>query len=294
MKRYLALSFVIVAAPALFAQKPTIVDGGVLDAASFAKDPKTGFGTATAPGTLVAIFGTFNASTVASADTIPYSTGLGGVSVTVGGVQAPLQNVILDQTTSGGFPFITAQIPFGVLGGQTSGNANVVVTVNNVSSDPKSMPFVAVAPGIFTIPANGLGNAVLVLTDPGPDQGKIAAPNSAAILNYPAVPIKVGQRGFFYATGLGAMTPPVVEGNGGFEDKDANGNPIGHQVNSPPTVLIGGITAKVEYAGVSGFPGVYQINIVIPSGVPTGSKVPLQIKTADGSVTSNTATIAVQ
>src|ERR1700740_3410749 len=134
MKR-IAIGLMMAAAPALFAQKPVVADGGVLKGASFAKDSKTGLGLPTSVGSLVAIFGTFTASTVASADTIPYSTSLGGVSVTIGGVQAPLQNIILDQATSGGFPFITAQVPFDALGSVASGNANVVVTINNVSSD---------------------------------------------------------------------------------------------------------------------------------------------------------------
>jgi uncharacterized protein (TIGR03437 family) len=286
MKRYLGIGLALFSAAGLFAQKPVVADGGVLNAASFAKDSK-GLGTATAPGSLVAIFGTFNASTVAAADTIPYSTALGGVSVTVNGIDAPLQNVEF----TGAFPFLTAQVPFGILGSQNSGNMNVVVTVNSVASDPKAMPFVSVAPGVFTIPATGTGNAVLVMTD-GDNVGKIAAPNPAAVLNYPAAPIKVGGRAFFYATGLGTLSPAVKEGLGGLEGRGAN-DPV-PQVISPPTVVIDGITAKVEYAGVSGYPGVYQVNIVVPTGVRSGNNITLQVKSADGSVTSNTATIAVQ
>src|SRR5215472_2169953 len=130
----LCLTAPIFVAP-IFAQKPVIADGGVLNAASFAKNAQ-GLGTATAPGSLVAIFGTFPASTVAAADTIPYSTSLGGVSVNFGDVSAPLQNVILDKNASGGFPLIIAQVPFGILGNQLSGNVNVTVTVNGVPSDP--------------------------------------------------------------------------------------------------------------------------------------------------------------
>lgn len=282
MKRILGIGLLI-ASPALFAQKPVIADGGVLDAASFAKNAQ-GLGTATAPGSLVAIFGTFPASTVAAADTIPYSTSLGGVSVNFGGTDAPLQNVILDAAASGGFPFIVAQVPFAILGSQPSGNVNVTVTVNGVTSDAKAMPFVATSPGIFTIPATGQGNAVLVMTD-GDNVGKIAAPNPAAVLNYPAAPIKIGQRAFFYATGLGVMNPPVKEGTSGLDG-------VTHQVSPYPTVLVGGVPATVEYAGVSGYPGVYQINIVMPPGVAKGDKISFQIKTADSA--SNTATVAVQ
>src|SRR5262249_34240459 len=159
-------------------------------------------------------------------------------SVTIGGKQAPLQNVILDQAASGGFPFITAQVPFDAINGP-SASADVVVTVNNVASDPKSMPFLSFAPGIFTIPANGQGNAVMVMTD-GDNVGKIAAPNPQAVLNYPAAPIKIGQRAFFYATGLGAMTPSVPAGSGGLPKSSSDPVP---QVNPYPTVLIGGVPA---------------------------------------------------
>ena len=281
MKLPFGIGLLIFSSAAASAQQPVIADGGVLNAASFAKDSK-GLGTATAPGSLVAIFGTFsNTSIVQAADTIPYSTSLGGVSVSVNGVSAPLQNV----TLTGQFPFITAQIPFEVLGSQNSASASVVVTVNGVPSDPKSMPFVSVAPGIFTIPATGAGNAVLVMTD-GDNVGKIAAPSPASVLNYPAAPIKAGGRAFFYATGLGALTPAVKNGDGGLDN-------VIHQVVYP-TVMIDGLAAKVEYAGASGYPGVYQVNIVMPSGVHSGGAIQMQVISPDGSVTSNTATIAVQ
>ncbi len=281
MKRYLGIGLLLATAP-LFAQKPSIADGGVLNAASFAKNAQ-GLGTANAPGSLVAIFGTFNATTVAAADTIPYSTTLGGVNVKIGGIDAPLQNV----TLTGAFPFITAQVPFGVLNGAASGNADVVVTVNGTASDPKSMPFASFAPGIFTIPANGQGNAVMVYVDPSDNTAKIAAPNPAAVLNYPAAPIKVGTSAFFYATGLGALSPPIQEGTSGLDG-------VTHDTNPHPQVFIGGVPATVAYAGVSGFPGVYQVNVTIPPGVQSGSSVPVQIKNADGSIVSNIGTIAVQ
>ncbi len=284
MKRHLGLALLLSVTP-VFAQKPVVADGGVVNAASFAIDPNTKLGAPTGVGSLVAIFGTFPASTVAAADTIPYSTSLGGVSVTIGGKQAPLQNIILDPAASGGFPFITAQVPFDAISAP-SANADVVVTVNGVNSDPKPMPFRSFAPGIFTIPANGQGNAVMVMTD-GDNVGKIAAVNPQAVLNFPAAPIKIGQRAFFYATGLGALTPPVKEGEGGLDG-------VTHEVLPHPVVTIGGVPATVEYAGISGFPGVYQINIIIPTGVPIGNSVPVQIKSADGAIVSNTGTIAIQ
>src|SRR5271166_6597847 len=58
-----------------FAQPPSVADGGVLNGASFVK------GQAVTVGSLVSIFGTNLASGLSSADTIPLSTTLGGVSV---------------------------------------------------------------------------------------------------------------------------------------------------------------------------------------------------------------------
>ena len=47
------------------------------------------------------------------------------------------------------------------------------------------------------------------------------------------------------------------------------------------------------FSGIApGFPGVYQINIIVPAGSPTGNAIPLQIQMG-GITTSNTITIAV-
>jgi uncharacterized protein (TIGR03437 family) len=63
--------------------------------------------------------------------------------------------------------------------------------------------------------------------------------------------------------------------------------------NTPPIVLVGGITVQVDFAGLSPqFPGVYQLNLTLPSNIPAGNAVPVQIQV--GGVTSPaTFTIAV-
>ena len=83
-------------------QPVSIATGGVLNAASFAKNAQ-GLGTAVAPGSIVAIFGSFPGATAASAPSIPYNTSLGGVTVSFNGALAPLQGV----APGGDFPFIT-------------------------------------------------------------------------------------------------------------------------------------------------------------------------------------------
>jgi uncharacterized protein (TIGR03437 family) len=206
--------------------------------------------------------------------------------VTFNGVQAPLSLV----SPSGTYPYLDAQVPAGALpAGQTSGTASMVVSVYGVSSVPQPVSIVPAAPGIFTIPPTGQGNAVLVFTDPADNVTKIAAPGNAA-LSYPTAPIPRKQAGFFYVTGLGAMTPPVDDGKGGLEFPVTT-----HDANATPTVLVDGITAEVDFAGQApGYPGVNQINIVIPAGASVGDAVTLQVVTADGTVSSNIATIAIR
>lgn len=267
----------------LGAQRPSVATGGVVNSASFAKDAN-GDGAAVAPGSLVSIFGSFPGALMADADTVPFSTSLGGVSVTFNGIPAPVRDV----GPTGAFPFINAQMPFEVLNGLNGASTvPVVVTVNGVRSVAQQTPVVPVAPGIFTIP-EGVGVAVLVnLTD-----FSIAAPTNAN-LGVPTRPINRGEQAYMYVTGLGAMTPPIQDG---FNDLVTT-----HSANSTPIVWIGGVnsgvTAQIQFAGQApNYPGVGQINLVIPENAPTGDAVPVQVQSADGSVVSppNVATIAIQ
>jgi uncharacterized protein (TIGR03437 family) len=143
---------------------------------------------------------------------------------------------------------------------------------------------VASAPGIFTIPATGEGAGILVYTAAN-GTATIAAPTSAG-LGYPTAPIPRGTPAFFYTTGLGALSPPIADGAGGLDGTT-------HEAVLEPVVTIGGITAAVDYYGPSGYPGVYQINIVVPQGAPTGDGIALVVTTPDGTVISNSATVSV-
>jgi uncharacterized protein (TIGR03437 family) len=164
---------------------------------------------------------------------------------------------------------IAAQIPF-----EISATANVVISMGAATSAPLPVTILSSAPGIFTWTENGLGQAVLVN-------------NADGALNTAANPIARGQIAYFYATGLGQMTPPVPDGSAG--------STALHYANIPATVLIGGVPAQVLFAGQApGFTGVDQINIVIPSNAPTGSAVPLVMQESDGTLTSGQVTIAIQ
>jgi uncharacterized protein (TIGR03437 family) len=266
---------------------PIVANGGVLNAASFAKD-SSGLGLPVAPGSLVSIFGTFPGATAASAPSVPDPTSLGGVSVTFGGVTAPLLSTVINGSSG----FINAQVPFEVLAGaQTLATVNVVVTVNGIPSQPEPVEIVPAAPGIFTIPPDGQHNAILVFVDPADNIVKIASSLASSSIGFPTAPIPRGQSGFFYATGLGAMTPAVADGDGGLGDLA-----IAHPANATPIVLVGGVTASVQFAGQApGFPGVNQINIIVPNNAPIGDAVSLQVQTADGDIISTLgATVAIR
>jgi len=269
------------------ATAPSVCSGCVLNAATFAKDA-SGNGQPVAPGSLVAIFTSPLATSAANFSTASLPSSLSGVSVTFNGVTAPIVSV----SPGGAYPYVSAQVPFEVLAsGQTSASVPLVLTVNGVSSTPVQTPIVASAPGVFTIPATGQGNGILVFTDPADKIVKIAAPVSASsTIGSPTGPIPRGTNAFFYADGLGAMTPAVADGSGTCTAANSL-----CQANLTPTVLIGGISAQATFAGQAPlYPGVYQINVTIPQNAPTGNSVSLVLKSSDGSVTSNTATIAVQ
>jgi uncharacterized protein (TIGR03437 family) len=118
----------------------------------------------------------------------------------------------------------------------------------------------------------------MVYSNPTSETTLIAAPTDAS-LGFPSTPIPRGTTGFFYATVLGALTPQVSNGSGICSSSTGLCT-----ANAMPTVLIGGVTATIQFAGQApGFPG-----------VSTGSSISVIVTSADGLVTSNKATIAIQ
>ena len=254
-----------------FSQTPAIVQGGVLNGASFDKTP----GAPLAPGSLVSIFGTGLAGTMALNDTVPLSTQLANVSVTFNGVPAGLDGVF-----PGSPDQINAEIPWDVLPpGATTGTAQVVVT-NNGNMSSTAVINIAVAPGIFSFPP-GAGYAIAINAD-----GSLAAPvgQIPGIATHPA---KAGDILILYATGLGAVNPPVADGAASLDQL--------RTTVVTPTVLIGGQSAQVFFSGLTPqFPGVNQLNVQVPAGVTTGPKVPIQLQVNGGPPSTANVVIALQ
>jgi len=89
-----------------------------------------------------------------------------------------------------------------------------------------------------------------------------------------------------YCTGLGPVTPPVQAGT-------PAPVPPATIPNDAVTVTIGGVTAKVVFAGLTpGTSGIYQVNIQMPPGVAPGNSVPVIVSVAGQA--SPPGTIAVK
>jgi len=245
---------------ALYGQ-PSIAPGGVINGASFAKSQVV------TPGSLVSIFGTSLASGLAQANSIPLSTALGDVqSVTFNNIPAPL--VFVSETQ------INAQLPWEVA---SSGTTLVVVNRSSGSSPAATVPVGAFSPGIFSVQF-GVGQAIAFFSD-----GTLAAP-AGSIPGLATRPAKIGDTVIIFATGLGAVTPPAQTGR---QPSTLT------TTTTQPVVLIGGVPARVDFSGLSPeFPGVNQINVVVPQGVTPGNAVPLQIQVG-GITTTDQVTMAV-
>ena len=134
-----------------------------------------------APGAIVAIFGTNLAEGQQSANApLPFT--LGGTSVTINGVPAPLTFVSPAQ--------INAQVPSSLpVPGPNSFIAAVSVVVTNSagSSAPALVGLVAGNPGIFSADASGCGLAAALNIRPDGTVSRNSPSNSAAVGDYVAL-----------------------------------------------------------------------------------------------------------
>ena len=102
-----------------------------------------------------------------------------------------------------------------------------------------------------------------------------------------AAPATAGDVVAVFATGLGATQPAVSTGVA------APGAEPLTRATTTATATVGGKPASVSFAGLApGFVGLYQVNVQIPTGVSTGSAIPLIL--IQSGVVSNTATLAIR
>ncbi len=241
---------------------PTLPPDSVVNAASFR--PATDPNGAIAPGANVAVFGTDLAFDTQVALSTPLANQLldSCVTFTVGSTifPAPLFFVAGGQ--------INAQVPFDL----PPGTASVQVRRGERISAAQSVKVAAVSPGIFSLNQQGTGAGAI-----------LHAENFQLVSE--SAPAQPGEFLIIFGTGLGAVQPSVASG------QPAPGSPPLATTVSTPVVNIGGIPASVAFSGLApGFIGLYQVNVQVPMGVPSGTQ-PVQI--IMNGVPSNTVTAAV-
>ena len=238
------------------AEAPYLQPLGALNAASFAPatNPVSG-------GTLLSLFGSNLSTGTSQATSTPLPTNLGGVTVTVNGVAAPLFFVSPGQ--------INLQTPFGLSGVV----AEIQVTRNGTASNVIEVPIAPTSPGVFSLLQNGIGPGAITHAD-----FQIVSEQN------PAAP---GEVVLIFLTGLGEVSPPFADGAAGPSD------PLSTVVDDGLGVEFGDQEGTILFAGAApGFVGLYQINVQLPQTAPVGAAVPLTVITTDA--VSDYVDIAIQ
>jgi uncharacterized protein (TIGR03437 family) len=248
--------------PAAFhaAAQPAINPGGVVNAASYIRSgfPNSGI----AQGSLFVVFGRdLGPAELRTAPGLPKPTSLAGTSVRVSAGGTTVDAFLYYTSSSQVAAILPSNTPLG--------EGTVTVTYNNVASPPASIRVVRSAPGIFTRNQVGHGQAILQ---------NVVSP-TAWPLNEATEAAQPGQAAVLWGTGLG----PVAA-------DDAGAPPVGN-VSAEVEVLVGNRPVRPFYYGRSGsFPGVDQINFLVPAGVE-GCRVPVAVR-VDG-VIGNYASMAI-
>ncbi len=193
-----------------------------------------GYGPRIAPGSIATIFGTGLASTTATATVFPLSTSLGGSSVSVGGVSAPL------------FYVSATQINFQVPSSTTSGDVKVIVNGPGGASTAFAVTVTSSAPAIYQYGTN-----------------QALAQNADGSLNSDSSRAAAGSVITVYLTGQGAVNNAVTDGTA---------TPLSptSTATATATATIGASSATVEFLGLTPeLAGLGQANIQVPA-LPAG------------------------
>jgi uncharacterized protein (TIGR03437 family) len=215
-----------------------------------------------APGSLITLYGSNLADATGQSSSLPLPDQQNGAQVLLGNLPLPILY------TSNGQ--INVQVPFDT---PVNWTYQISVQRDSLLSVPQQLVIAAGQPGVFTVNQQGTGQGVIFRSD-------------GVTLAEPDTPAAVGETVVIYCTGLGAVNPPVSDGAPGPASP-----PLSTTAN-PVTVMINGLNAPVSFSGLApGFPGLYQVNAVVPAGA-SGSTVPVAVSVAGQ--TSPQVTMAVQ
>jgi uncharacterized protein (TIGR03437 family) len=189
-------------------------------------------------------FGTFAGVNAATAPGFPLPNSLGGVTVAVEGVSAPVYFVN------------NAQINFLIPARTQPGLRTLRVTTAAGSFDA-AIQVIPAGPGLFTKSADT------------PPKGAVLNQNSSE--NLETNRAVRGETIQIYGTGPGSFNANVEDGAA------APSSPLTTTV-STPQVYIGGVEATVQFSGLApGFPGLWQVNAAVPSLPFISGKVPVVV-----------------
>ena len=245
-----------------------------------------------APGAAVVVQGVNFApgGDVVEAEGYPLPTMLGGTRVLIDGAEAPLFAV--------GPRRIEAQLPW-ALGGEAvqAGGlalAEVVVESGGARSWPRRFWAAPSAPGVFMVSGAGQGQAAVLFA---------GATALAAPLGYSegSRPARAGDVLEIYATGLGAVEPPIADGRNscapdGVCLADGSNTVLRHTV-ARPRVWIGAYELAPENIRFSGLaPSLAGMNLVVievPPNLAPSAVAELRLA-AGGRISQSGVTIAVE
>jgi uncharacterized protein (TIGR03437 family) len=212
-----------------------------------------------AQGSLFIIKGTSLASIPTSSVTLQ-SSGGSGIPKTLNG--ASISVTVNGTTVQPGIYYAGATQVAAVLPANTPvGTGTVTLTYSGTASNVFSIQVVASALGLDTYYGSGSG------------LGVATNPTTGVLYTY-TNSISPGSTIVLWGSGAGSTG-----------DSDTVFTSTPHAASSSPTIYIGGVQATVLYAGSAGYPGVDQINVTVPTNVPTGCGISLIA--VNGSIVSN-------
>ncbi|MBZ5626354.1 MAG: hypothetical protein LAQ69_47880 [Acidobacteriia bacterium] len=214
------------------------------------------FGKGLSGGSLVSIFGMNLAASTEAASTVPLPTKLGGTSVAVNGVAAPLFFVSPGQ--------INFQMPYCYGTCHTASPQGIVVSTAAGSSDPYLVDGQG-AEGLFTSDASGCGQGAIL---------NVRADGSVSV-NSTANGAAPGDSISIFGTGLGIVSNPPPDGMPAQSAPLSASSVVGDSkldsVDNPP------VPGSYWAGRAPGLIGVDQFNFLVPDTTREGCAVPLQV-----------------
>ena len=226
-------------------------------------------------------------------------TEFNGISVTFNGLQAPLFAVVPSSQQIN--VLVPNELP-------ETGESVVRITNEVGESAPFSVPMTSASPGIFRLndpsgPGRVFAATVLAGTRwfalPDLVAEALGLPTNCAEegidpASYCAQPVAPGDVLEVFVTGLGRATAgadPTGAVLRTGEVAPPDGDPLFETIMQPE-VKFANVATEVLFAGlVPGFSGLYQINVTVPGGTPTGDAALMTVSMSNGR--SDSAAVAV-